>query len=79
MHWSGDVDARVKSTRIHYSAIGSPADLLQTLTSQLRVSNTAPLSAAVPQACALHHMTEDIVPLVPLVTHTVHHSITGRA
>lgn len=82
MHWSGNIDTRVKQTKMkkkvtHHSALRSPAEFLLTLTSQLRVSNTVPLSAAISQTCALHHVTQDIMPLVPLVTNTVHHSITG--
>lgn len=49
------------------------------LTSQLWVSDTAPLPAPVAQACALHHVTQDFVAFVPLVAHTVHRSIVGGA
>lgn len=81
MHWSGNDDTRVKLSKMEkvtrYSALCSPAGWLPTLTSQLRVSNAVPLSAAISQTCALHHVTQDVVPLVPLVTNPVHHSIIG--
>lgn len=47
------------------------------LTSQLWISNTVPLPTAVPQACALHHVTHDIMALVPFVSYAVHRSIIG--
>ena len=50
---------------------------VSSLTSQLWVSDTAPLPAAIAQACALHHVTHDIMAFVPLVAYTVHGSIVG--
>lgn len=43
------------------------------------MSNAAPLPAAVALACALHHVTHDVVALVPLVADAVHHSVVGGA
>ena len=49
------------------------------LTSQLWIGNATPLPTAVAQACALHHVTHNVMAFVPLVTNTVHYAITGGA
>lgn len=51
--------------------------ILASLTSQLWISNAAPLPTAIAQTRALHHVTHDIMAFVPLVPHTVHHSIVS--
>jgi hypothetical protein len=45
----------------------------------LGVGDAAPLSAVVAQAGTLHHVTQDIVAFVPLVSHTVHDPVVGGA
>lgn len=58
----------------------APSETLTiSLTSQLGVSDAAPLPTAVPQACALHHVTHDIMAFIPLVAYAVHRSIVGGA
>lgn len=46
-------------------------------TFKLRVSDTAPFSAAIADAGTSHHVAQDIVAFVPLVSHAVHHPVVG--
>lgn len=50
-----------------------------THTFKLGVSDTTPFSTAIADTGTLHHVTQNIVPFVPLVSDSVHHSFTGCA
>lgn len=50
-----------------------------TRTFKLGISHTAPLSTAISDTRASHHVTQDIVPLVPLVPDAIHHPFAGCA
>lgn len=50
-----------------------------THTFKLGISHTAPLSTAISDTRASHHVTQDIVSLVPLVPDTIHHPFAGCA
>lgn len=45
-------------------------------TFELGVSNAAPLSSAISNACTPHHVTKDIVAFVPLIADAVHDTFT---
>lgn len=47
------------------------------MTSELSVRNAVPFSASIALARAAHHVTECVMALVPLVTHTIHDIING--
>lgn len=49
------------------------------LTFQLRVGDAAPLPPSVSDTGAPHHVSQDVVAFVPLVSHSVHHPLGGRA
>ncbi len=47
------------------------------LTFELRVGDAAPLSTAIAHTCTAHHVTKNIMASVPLITHTIHHTLTS--
>lgn len=51
----------------------------QTRTFELGISHAAPLSTTIPNTRTSHHVTKNIVPLVPLVPDAIHHPFTGCA
>lgn len=48
-------------------------------TFKLGISHTTPFPTAVAHTSTSHHVTKDIMSLVPLVSNTVHHPFTGCA
>lgn len=52
---------------------------MQTHTFKLGVGDTAPFAPAVANAGTTHHVTQNIVPLVPLVSDSVHYPFAGCA
>lgn len=53
--------------------------VIQTRTFKLGVGDAAPFAPAVPNAGTTHHVTQNIVPFVPLVSDSVHYPFAGRA
>lgn len=53
--------------------------VIQTHTFKLGVGDTAPFAPAVANAGTTHHVTQNIVPLVPLVSDSVHYPFAGCA
>ena len=48
-------------------------------TFELRVGQAAPFPSTIPDTGASHHVIQDVMAFVPLVTHTVHHPFAGCA
>lgn len=49
------------------------------LTFELWVGDAAPLPTSIAYTSAAHHVTQNIMAFIPLISHTVHYPLTGSA